>query len=174
MRPDDRRSQHLAPARAVPHHGNHCRLADLGGRNGTFVNGEPITEAELHDGDTVVLGRVALRVERTAVAAVALSDHHSLIETRGSVYRRVDEPTGADAAHGVAPARLLALRTEISKHLARWRPLPEVLERVAAVALDSVPAERAFLLLIDVRTGDVEPRVSQTRGGTDDGAGWKR
>jgi adenylate cyclase len=146
-------------------HGDHCRLADLGGRNGTFVNGEPITEAELHDGDTVVLGRVALRVERAGLAPVALSDHHSLIETHGTVYRRVDQPTDAATARAVDPGRLLALLTEISKHLVRWRPVSEVLERVAAVALDSVPAERAFLLLIDEETGTVEPRVSRTRAG---------
>lgn len=144
-------------------HGAHCRLADMGGRNGTFVNGEAVTEAELHDGDTVVLGRVALRVERTTVAPVALSDRHSLIETRGTVFRRVDAPTQPGDVRAVDPGRLLTLLTEISKHLVRWRPLPEILERVTSVALDSVPAERAFLLLIDEQTGDVVPRVSQAR-----------
>ncbi len=146
-------------------HGDHCRLADLGGRNGTFVNGEPIAEAELHDGDTVVLGRVALRLERAALAPVALSDNHSIIEASGTVYRRVDAPTRTGDVRAVDPARLLALLTEISKHLVQWRPVSEVLERVTAVALDSVPAERAFLLLIDEETAEVVPRVSQTRQG---------
>ena len=82
-----------------------------------------------------------------------------LVETHGTIYRRVDEPTQA-GARAVDPGRLLALLTEISRHLVRWRPVPEVLDRVAAVALDSVPAERVFLLLIDEQTGDVLPRVA--------------
>jgi pSer/pThr/pTyr-binding forkhead associated (FHA) protein len=36
------------------------RILDDRSANGTFVNGRRITEAELHDGDVVVLGRVVL------------------------------------------------------------------------------------------------------------------
>ncbi|MEP6569687.1 MAG: GGDEF domain-containing protein [Acidobacteriota bacterium] len=33
-----------------------CRIADLGSTNGTLVNGEPITEVTLNDGDKIVIG----------------------------------------------------------------------------------------------------------------------
>ncbi|HWI75355.1 MAG TPA: FHA domain-containing protein [Baekduia sp.] len=36
------------------------RILDDRSANGTFVNGRRVTEAELHDGDVVVLGRVVL------------------------------------------------------------------------------------------------------------------
>jgi pSer/pThr/pTyr-binding forkhead associated (FHA) protein len=36
------------------------RLLDDRSTNGTFVNGRRVDEAELHDGDVVVLGRVVL------------------------------------------------------------------------------------------------------------------
>ena len=41
-------------------HGDHGVLTDLGGRNGTFLNGEQVTEARVKAGDTVVGGRVVL------------------------------------------------------------------------------------------------------------------
>src|SRR5436190_4916999 len=33
-----------------------CRITDLGSTNGTLVNGEPITEVTLNDGDKIVIG----------------------------------------------------------------------------------------------------------------------
>lgn len=148
-------------------HGDRCRLTDLGGRNGTFVNGEAITEAELHDGDTVVLGRFPLRVEKAEPAPVVLSDDHSVLEAPGTVFRRVDDATGTAPVPrpSAEPGRLVALLTEISRQLVQWRPLPEVLERVAAVALDTVPAERAFLFLVDEASGALVPQVARGRGG---------
>src|SRR5688500_5680356 len=123
-------------------HGDHCRLTDLGGRNGTFVNGEAVTEAELHAGDSVVLGRFAIQVEQADLPPVVLSDDHSMLEAGGTVFRKVDAATMASQPQPSAdPARLVTLLTEISRNLVRWRPLEEVLERVAAVALDTVPAE---------------------------------
>jgi serine/threonine-protein kinase len=40
----------------------HCRLLDLKSRNGTYVNGEKVTAAELHHGDQIRAGRTILRV----------------------------------------------------------------------------------------------------------------
>jgi adenylate cyclase len=39
-------------------------LTDLGSTNGTFVNGKRVAEAELKDGDTIEIGKVALRFRR--------------------------------------------------------------------------------------------------------------
>lgn len=149
-------------------HGDRCRLTDLGGRNGTFVNGEPVTEAELHDGDSVVLGRFALRIEKSEAPGVVLSEHHSLLETAGTVYRKVDAQPGTVGVPAPAadPRRLLALLTEISRQLVQPRPLSEILERVVTVALESVPAERAFLFLVDAQGGEVVPQVARTREGS--------
>jgi EAL domain-containing protein (putative c-di-GMP-specific phosphodiesterase class I) len=40
------------------------RVRDLGSRNGTFVNREPVAEAPLHDGDVLHVGDFELRVTR--------------------------------------------------------------------------------------------------------------
>lgn len=39
-------------------------LVDLGSTNGTFVNGEPVTERELRDGDRITLGGTTLEFRR--------------------------------------------------------------------------------------------------------------
>jgi hypothetical protein len=39
-----------------------CRIADMGSKNGTFVNGTRITDAILHDGDLILAGQTNFRV----------------------------------------------------------------------------------------------------------------
>jgi pSer/pThr/pTyr-binding forkhead associated (FHA) protein len=47
------------------------RLLDDRSANGTFVNGRRVTEAELHDGDVIVLGRVVLTYLHVQAAVAA-------------------------------------------------------------------------------------------------------
>lgn len=146
-------------------HGDHCLLTDLGGRNGTFLNGEQVTEAEVKPGDALVLGRFPIRIDQGAPAPVALSDDHSLLESAHTVVRRVDEGTAiaTDTRVTADPQRLLQLLAQIARQLVRWGPLPEILDRIVSVAFDTIPIERAFLLLVDERTGEVVPRVIRSR-----------
>ncbi|MGC8724418.1 MAG: adenylate/guanylate cyclase domain-containing protein [Acidobacteriota bacterium] len=48
------------------------RIADLGSRNGTAVNGEPVQESPLNPGDEITLGTFALRFEEEAEESVRL------------------------------------------------------------------------------------------------------
>jgi adenylate cyclase len=149
-------------------HGDHCVITDLGGRNGTFVNGEHVSEAQLADGDTIVLGRFKLQLERTVPAAGFLSDQHSLVHSARTFVRRVDEEpeTRAGMRPSANPERLLLLLSEISRQLVRWRPLPDILERIVSVVFETIAVERAFLLLLDEETGEPVPRVARDRDGT--------
>ncbi|HKC18702.1 MAG TPA: FHA domain-containing protein [Candidatus Dormibacteraeota bacterium] len=36
-------------------------MSDLGSTNGTLVNGEPVIEKQLSDGDTIAIGQNAVR-----------------------------------------------------------------------------------------------------------------
>ena len=47
--------------------GNELLVRDLQSTNGTFVDGEPVTEAQLHEGETLSLGDVELFVQSTDV-----------------------------------------------------------------------------------------------------------
>ena len=148
-------------------HGDHCVVTDLGGRNGTFLDGEQISEAEVDGGATVVLGRFPLRVEYNSPAPGILSDSHTILSSPRTLFRRVDgeSETGAGIQPAVNPERLLLLLSEISRQLVRWRPLPEILERIVSVVFDTIAVERAFLLLIDEATGEPIPQVARRRDG---------
>jgi ABC-type multidrug transport system fused ATPase/permease subunit len=68
-----------------------ARLRDAGSRNGTRVNGEPITEAELRDGDRIGIGRwelVVLRIDAAGPGAAAA----------GAVVPATAPPTAAERA----------------------------------------------------------------------------
>jgi ABC transport system ATP-binding/permease protein len=41
------------------------RVKDLDSTNGTFINGKRVQDAELHDGDTLSVGRLELVVSRS-------------------------------------------------------------------------------------------------------------
>jgi pSer/pThr/pTyr-binding forkhead associated (FHA) protein len=45
----------------VVHRGSGARILDDRSANGTLVNGRRVTQADLHNGDVIVLGRVVLR-----------------------------------------------------------------------------------------------------------------
>jgi pSer/pThr/pTyr-binding forkhead associated (FHA) protein len=62
MTADVRLDDHTVSARhaIVVSRADRLRILDDRSTNGTFVNGRRVDEAELHDGDVVVLGRVVL------------------------------------------------------------------------------------------------------------------
>jgi len=65
-------SQHFA----VECDGTQCRIRDLGSSNGTFVNGERVTEQIVREGDSVVAGgsTFTIHVDASATAAAAAPD----------------------------------------------------------------------------------------------------
>ncbi|HEY4360177.1 MAG TPA: FHA domain-containing protein [Bryobacteraceae bacterium] len=56
---------------AVECDGTQCRIRDLGSSNGTFVNGERVTERVVHEGDSVVAGGSTFTIHVDATAATA-------------------------------------------------------------------------------------------------------
>jgi adenylate cyclase len=147
-------------------HGDHCVLTDLGGRNGTFVNGEQVTEAEVKAGDAIVLGRFPLRVDHGALDSLVFSDSHALVEGEASIVRAAT--AGALAVPDFHPAvdaeRLMKTISEVSRQLVPGGPVASLLERVATVVLDVLPVDRAFVLLMDDQGTEVLTRVSRARG----------
>ena len=146
-------------------HGDHCVLTDLGGRNGTFVNGEQVTEAEVKAGDAVVLGRFPLRVDHGAVESLVFSDSHALVDGETSIVRPAagGAITMADYRPSATPERLLRLLAEISHRLVPVGTLANLLDRIASVSLNVLPVDRVFVLLMDEQGGEVLSRVSRAR-----------
>src|SRR5688572_16106863 len=66
-------------------------IDDLGSTNGTFVNGERVTHAELQEGDRVLIGSNILKVVATE------GNQASASPVNGVQMPRVARPTGSDA-----------------------------------------------------------------------------
>ncbi|MGH9384004.1 MAG: adenylate/guanylate cyclase domain-containing protein [Vicinamibacterales bacterium] len=137
-----------------------CVLADVGSRNGTFVNGVQITKVELHHGDHLYWGDVSARVETSA------EDQLTIVERATAPFpyqldRPVDQTPPAEPT--IDARRLLTLISEMSRSLAKNQPLANILDEVVRLASESTNAERAFLILKDETSGALVPRVARTR-----------
>src|SRR6266850_1318523 len=58
-------------------------IRDLNSTNGTFINGEKITESVLKPGQTLRLGQIDLRLETAAPAAAKKSVDSTMVIPRG-------------------------------------------------------------------------------------------
>jgi hypothetical protein len=63
---------------AVEYDGAQCRVRDLGSSNGTFVNGDRVTERIVQDGDSVVAGGSTFTIHVDASAPTAASANASV------------------------------------------------------------------------------------------------
>src|SRR5258707_2870154 len=78
------------------------RIADLKSKNGTQVNGVPVVEAPIKDGDRILLGKFQLAFSKTLEGKVVLDEAKPLSEEAGTVNRRVGQlrqPLSATSQH---------------------------------------------------------------------------
>ena len=83
------------------------RILDLKSKNGTQVNGVPIVEARLKDGDRILLGKFQISVAKSLEGKVVLDEAKPLSEEAGTIIRSVGELSkllSAPEAAGLAPA----------------------------------------------------------------------
>ncbi|HEX8337017.1 MAG TPA: sigma 54-interacting transcriptional regulator, partial [Pyrinomonadaceae bacterium] len=152
----------------------HCRIArdgerlvltDLESLNGTFVNGRPVREHALADGDRVTVGDscfVFLSGERGTPDEpsnpVTLNDRdmqaHSTVRLKAeeALYLRTPEPgrpeppAEGDALAGVV--RDLALLVRVSTSVNSVRETAELQRELLRLVFEAVPAERGAILLV--------------------------
>ncbi len=119
-------------------------LRDRGSRYGTFVNGEPVTERALVDGDRIRLGR---------------TDHVELVfQAHG------DDSTGLrSSSSDVTDLRQMAAILNGLRALGSGRVLDEVLTLVIDSALEVTKAERGFIMLANA-AGELEFKTARARG----------
>ena len=160
-----------------------CRIVDLKSKNGTQVNGVPVVEAPLKDGDRILLGKFQLTFSKSLEGKVVLDEAKPLSEEAGTIIRSVGELSkllaASDAgsaatarAEKKAPAdlqeleksnRILKVLTEFSKDLLTTRPVEEVLQQVMDIVFDHVPADRGFLMLHEDGSDKLVPMVVKHR-----------
>jgi len=158
-----------------------ARIVDLKSKNGTQVNGVPVVEAPLKDGDRILLGKFQLTFSKSLEGKVVLDEAKPLSEEAGTIIRSVGElskllsasdTAGAPALEKRAPAdvqelaksnRILKVLTEFSKTLIATRPVEEVLQQVMDIVFDHVPADRGFLMLHEDGSDKLVPMVVKHR-----------
>ena len=132
------------------------RIVDLKSKNGTLVNGVPIIEAPLKDGDRILLGKLQFTFAKALDAHVVLDEAKPLSEEAGTIIRSVGEisqllqtqPPIPPGSQGAADARrkvpselqeiertnrILRALTQISQQLLTLRPVDELLEQVMGI-----------------------------------------
>jgi adenylate cyclase len=158
------------------------RIQDLKSKNGTQVNGVPVVEAPLKDGDRILLGKFQIAFSKTLEGKVVLDEAKPLSEEAGTIIRSVGElskllsDTGQREAAGLAKKevapdvqdvekanRILKVLTKVAETLIAVRPVEEVLQQVMDIVFEHIPADRGFLMLSEDGTGTLTPMVVKHR-----------
>src|SRR5207249_7404985 len=87
-----------------------ARIVDLKSKNGTQVNGVPVVEAPLKDGDRILLGKFQLTFSKSLEGKVVLDDAKPLSEEAGTIIRSVGELSKLLSGGDTAGAPALAKR----------------------------------------------------------------
>jgi len=146
---------------------NGVRIMDLKSKNGTQVNGVPVVEAPLKDGDRIHLGKFQITFADALESRVVLDEEKPLADEAGTIIRSVGdisrmlaepapappkEPTGerpaaVDVQEIEKSNRILKVLTKVAETLIAVRPVEEVLQQVMDIVFEHVPADRGFLML---------------------------
>jgi len=165
-----------------------ARIVDLKSKNGTQVNGVPVVEAPLKDGDRILLGKFQLTFTKSLEGKVVLDEAKPLSEEAGTIIRSVGElskllsagdtagtpaqaekKAAADVQELAKSNRILKVLTEFSRDLIATRPVEQVLHQVMDIVFDHVPADRGFLMLHEEGSDKLVPMVVKHRSAPSSG-----
>jgi serine phosphatase RsbU (regulator of sigma subunit) len=140
-------------------------LQDLGSKNGTLLNGEPVGDVRrLRHGDVITLGEHRL----TFVEAGEEEDDAPPEGTRIFSARELSDirtKPSVDPTELARQNRLLGVLSEATRDLLKHRPLPELYEQILSLLFQAVPADRAAILLLEGDPPVPVVKASRSRGG---------
>ncbi len=142
-------------ARILPD-GQGYLLEDSGSRNGTYLNGRPVTApAPLADGDEIRVGDVVLRFAEKGRPAVRLTepsgelrrDDTFILRKEDINFRKFAEESRSGEIKADVSATLWPTLNEAAATLIRHFELGELLEVIMDIVFRAVPAQRGALML---------------------------
>jgi adenylate cyclase len=164
------------------------RIQDLKSKNGTQVNGVPVVEAPLKDGDRILLGKFQITFAKSLEGKVVLDEAKPLSEEAGTIIRSVAElsmllapaepaaPMAAQEARAAPDVqqleksnRILQVLMKFAGTLRETGSQEEVLQQIMTIVFDHVPADRGFLMLREEGSDKLVPMVVKHRGGGEQG-----
>ncbi len=142
-------------------------VADLRSKNGTLLNGEPVSDPRrLRPGDVITLGEHTLTF--CADAAVEEEEEREPEGTRVFSVRELSaintRPT-ADATELQKQNRVLQILSKAASELLVHRPLDELFDVVLRLLLEAVAAERGAILLLEGEPPQPAIKASLSRRG---------
>jgi adenylate cyclase len=162
-------------------------VRDAGSSNGTFINGERVTEKRCGAGDTVTFGKRAFRVELVAPVAPPPPVPAAIGDTPGpragaTIVRQLPVKggtgelaavldLGASSEQPAAPGgdkmrQKLAMLLEVSTGLSRALEVETLLEKIAQYAFQVLEVDRTAILLLN-EDGVLVPTISRDKRGGD-------
>jgi len=136
----------------------HIRLRDLDSRHGTRVNGAPVQEKTLGQGDLVGLGEsqflVLLGEADTAGEGRPRFDDGRYV-AESTIHLTGEDHPGSLPVSEARAVRALDALVRIGAVLRSLRAPEELAERLLELALEVVPAERVALLLLDAPASEL-------------------
>src|SRR4051794_7593912 len=156
-------------------------IRDLESSNGTFVNGKPVKEHELASGDQLQLGRTLLlytgvtepRAEDLAdkIKFISRSDEedgsrivHTMHQSEGSEI--LTPPDNETSSPWLARARSnLQIMYRTALAVSHTLDIDQLLARIMEMIFEWVDADRGCIMLKDLETGKLVPKVRRQRSG---------
>ena len=150
-------------------------VQDFGSSNGTYVNGERVSEGVAKPGDVITFGKVAYHLQTakppppppprgptahmppdaTIVRAMPVAES-------GGVPALLDDAKSSSTSLLSTPVerrqKKLSLLLEISKELSRQQGLDRLLQKVADFTFQIMNVDRVSILMHDDETGELVPR----------------
>jgi adenylate cyclase len=135
------------------------RLSDLKTNNGTFVNGQRITEVKLADGDAIKIGNCKLTFTAVEPPPLVSQEMRQILQKRPGEVLDTSFLANLTASKETPPIvyrqalekkeRILALFYELSCKLGSVFSLEEIYQKVCEIVLQVTPASRCLIFRKD-------------------------
>jgi sigma-B regulation protein RsbU (phosphoserine phosphatase) len=140
-------------------------LHDLGSKNGTLLNGEPVHgDRRLRHGDVITLGEHVLTFSVEAVEEDSQPPEGTRIFSARELSDIKTKPS-IDPEELQRQNRVLEVLSQAARSLLAHRPLPDLFEDVLNLLFNAVPCERAAILLLEGAPPLPTVKASRSRGG---------
>lgn len=132
-------------------------LEDLASVNGTYLNGQKISRAEIKHKDNIYFGKTSAIFFISELAEIDEESAHNLLASKDTTLRNIkDFQKEVPQALGEG----LGILAEIGKYLIQGYEFEDVLSKIAEIVVKTIKAEKCLLFTIG-ETGELELKVAK-------------